>query len=104
MKKIVDMEEWNKFCEAKIKKAKSYASFWDGVAANMQMVKEWMDNKPDAEEKRGKWELCYEDWRKQIDGDKCSACGYEHYGSCISHYKYCPNCGARMNLGEEECK
>lgn len=45
---------------------------------------------------RGVWELCFEDWRKQIAGDKCSACGFEHYGSTISHYRYCPNCGARM--------
>ena len=45
---------------------------------------------------QGEWVLCYEDWRKQIDGDKCTACGFEHYGTVINHYKYCPNCGAKM--------
>lgn len=45
----------------------------------------------------GRWEQCFEDWRKQIEGDKCSACGFEHYGCGIKHYYYCPNCGARMD-------
>ena len=46
----------------------------------------------------GKWELCFEDWRKEIEGDKCSICGFEHYGTCIRSYNYCPNCGAKMDL------
>ena len=49
--------------------------------------------------KHGKWKLCYEDWRRQIAGDECSACGFQHYGTCISHYHYCPNCGAKMDGG-----
>ena len=48
------------------------------------------------EMKHGEWKLCYEDWRMQIAGDECSACGFQHYGTCISHYHYCPNCGAKM--------
>lgn len=53
------------------------------------------------EVKHGKWKLRYEDWRKQIPGDECSACGFQHYGACISHYHYCPNCGAKMDGGKE---
>lgn len=49
--------------------------------------------------KHGEWKLCYEDWRRQIAGDECSACGFQHYGTCISHYHYCPNCGAKMDGG-----
>lgn len=49
-----------------------------------------------------RWELCYEDYRQQIAGDKCSACGFEHYGYGISHYHYCPNCGAIMDESEDE--
>ena len=52
--------------------------------------------------KHGKWKLCYEDWRMQIAGDECSACGFQHYGTCISHYHYCPNCGAKMDGKEVE--
>ncbi len=29
--------------------------------------------------KHGRWEQCFEDWRMQIEGDKCSVCGFEHY-------------------------
>ena len=50
--------------------------------------------------KHGKWKLCYEDWRMQIAGDECSSCGFQHYGTCISHYHYCPNCGAKMDGGD----
>ena len=45
----------------------------------------------------GLWEQCFEDWRKQVVGDKCSACGFEHYGTSIGYYHYCPNCGAKMD-------
>lgn len=50
--------------------------------------------------RHGRWEQCFEDWRKQIEGDKCSLCGFEHYGTSINHYLYCPNCGAKMDLEE----
>lgn len=49
----------------------------------------------------GRWEQCFEDWRKQIEGDKCSMCGFGHYGASIAHYHFCPNCGAKMDGGME---
>ena len=45
---------------------------------------------------RGEWQVCFEDWRKQIAGDQCSKCGFQHYGTSINLYKFCPNCGAPM--------
>ena len=48
--------------------------------------------------RHGRWEQCFEDWRQQIEGDKCSVCGFEHYGTSIRNYNYCPNCGAKMDL------
>lgn len=45
----------------------------------------------------GRWEQCFEDWRKEIAGDKCSACGFEHYGTSIGYYNYCPNCGGEKS-------
>jgi rubrerythrin len=50
------------------------------------------------EVKRGKWKECFEDWRKQISGDECSVCGFQHYGVSMTIYNYCPNCGARMDV------
>ena len=49
------------------------------------------------EVRHGKWQPCFEDWRKQIEGDECSVCGFQHYGTNIRNYLYCPNCGARMD-------
>ncbi len=49
------------------------------------------------EVKHGEWQECFEDWRKQIVGDECSICNFRHYGTSISHYHYCPNCGAKMD-------
>lgn len=50
----------------------------------------------------GNWVSCFEDWRKQIEGDKCSSCGFEHYGTNIRSYNFCPNCGAKMDLEDEK--
>lgn len=50
----------------------------------------------------GQWEQCFEDWRQQIEGDKCSACGFEHYGTGSSRFRYCPNCGAKMDADTYE--
>lgn len=63
-------------------------------------IMQWADLLSNGEFKKvshGRWEECYEDWRKQIAGDKCSLCGFEHYGTSIKHYRYCPNCGAKMD-------
>ena len=46
-----------------------------------------------------RWKRRFEDWRQQIEGDECSACGFKHYGSSIDQYHYCPNCGAKMDGG-----
>ena len=48
------------------------------------------------ERMRGEWRECFEDWREQIAGDQCSKCGFQHYGTSINHYKFCPACGAPM--------
>ena len=45
---------------------------------------------------KGEWQVCFEDWRKQMAGDQCSKCGFQHYGTSINHYKFCPACGAPM--------
>lgn len=48
------------------------------------------------EKLRGEWQVCFEDWRKQMAGDQCSKCGFQHYGTSINHYKFCPACDAPM--------
>ena len=79
-----------------------YDKDWYVSQYNADWISSWLDSQPVIEAepvKHGRWERCFEDWRQQIEGDKCSACGFEHYGCCIKHYHYCPNCGAKMDLG-----
>lgn len=48
--------------------------------------------------KRGKW--IYPNVPAQyVDGQECSECGYSVYG--VVDYKYCPNCGAKMEVDVE---
>lgn len=49
--------------------------------------------------RHGRWLQCFEDWRQQIEGSKCSVCGFEYYGTGISRFHYCPNCGVKMDGG-----
>lgn len=48
--------------------------------------------------RHGAWYPCFEDWRQQQEGNKCSVCGFEYYGTGIHSFHYCPNCGAKMDL------
>lgn len=82
-----------------IKHIKDLPTWWGDDSVGCAFI----ENAPVAdvqEIKHGEWKLCYEDWRMQIAGDECSACGFQHYGTCISHYHYCPNCGAKMDGGK----
>lgn len=53
-----------------------------------------IDDEPtiDAEPvKRGRWEV----------GGVCSECGFMHDDFAVKWFSYCPNCGARMDGGDE---
>lgn len=48
----------------------------------------------------GRWEPCFDENCKCRWGfGKCSNCGQEYYAHAINYYKYCPNCGAKMDGG-----
>lgn len=51
--------------------------------------------------RHGAWHQCFEDWRQQQEGNKCSVCGFEYYGTGIRAFHYCPNCCAKMILEDE---
>ena len=44
------------------------------------------------EQKKGNWIVKEEDWRKQLEWDECSECGF----TTTKQYNFCPNCGADM--------
>lgn len=52
--------------------------------------------------RHGAWYPRFEDWRQQQEGNKCSVCGFEYYGTGIRSFHYCPNCGAKMQGAENE--
>lgn len=82
-------------------------SFPDGYCDwgfGMKNIQEVIDGIPAADVepvRHGRWERCFEDWRQQIEGDKCSVCGFEYYGTGIRRFHYCPNCGAKMEGGAD---
>ena len=49
----------------------------------------------------GRWQRLIVDRRHQIEGDECSACGFVYGGLGIAYFRYCPNCGAKMDGGSE---
>lgn len=50
----------------------------------------------------GRWEPCFDENCKCRWGfGKCSNCGQEYYAHAINYYKYCPNCGAKMDGGAD---
>lgn len=69
---------------------------YDGIKGDVESIVSKIPSSDVAPVVHGKWVSCFEDWRKQIEGDKCSECGFEHYGTNIRDYNYCPNCGADM--------
>lgn len=50
----------------------------------------------------GRWEPCFDEngcWRQGFA--KCSNCGKEYYAQTINHFRYCSNCGAKMDGGSD---
>ena len=64
----------------------------------IQTVKDIIKESPSAEteRKKGNWIVKEEDWRKQLEWDECSECGF----ATTKQYNFCPNCGADMSEGE----
>ena len=79
-----------------------------GTDSNKKRLDEWINNLPSAqpERKKGHWveigDEPYDEW-------ECDVCGFVIDGSgCIDPeeyrdvYKFCPNCGAYMEGGQNE--
>jgi len=96
MKKIVDMDKWDKFYWERMNDLDSDDSWENGQKVSIAIVDEWLDAQPDAEEKRGKWEL-----GKSGCIYFCGNCRYLAFPRETREWRCCPNCGAKMDLGEE---
>lgn len=70
---------------------------WEGVLLAFAEAKLTLDKQPTinaAPVKHGRWELVDEAEPRRYGCSKCSCLSW--YGT----YKYCPNCGAKMDLEE----
>ena len=72
----------------------SYQSIEDAIRAALYQLTQMPTLTLDDPRPQGRWEVLPEDWREQMVGDKCSLCGFEHFGSW---FNFCPNCGAKMD-------
>lgn len=57
-----------------------------------QYLREDFISPAEPERKKGYWIVKEEDWRKQLELDECSECGF----ATTKQYNFCPNCGADM--------
>lgn len=65
----------------------------EGKTVMAQAVAVLKDLQPvEPERKKGNWIVKEEDWRKQLEWDECSECGFV----TAKQYNFCPNCGADM--------
>ena len=79
------------------------------VHAETQDMEEYSDKlwklayergKREAEPRTGHWIFCKGDGRACVDGHICSVCktSYHTQVPYFAEYKYCPNCGAKMEV------
>lgn len=101
MKKIIDIDEWNEFVSKSLEYPTNLEGFYKIGLENMaNFATKWLELQPDAEEKHGKWKRVYNRPKSIIF--RCSLCGKESYKYIQEYsYPYCPNCGAKMDLGGE---
>ena len=98
---MIDVTKWGEFYNEMTDGLKPYDNYDDGYRDAMDNVDDWMEgNQVEAEPVRHGY-LENANGRPKTYIRKCSVCGKESYfcGKGCS-YKYCPNCGAKMD-GEE---
>ena len=96
MKKIVDMDEFGGLFDKLTKTSNGTEDFYGGMGWAAVIIKQWLYSQPDAEEKRGRWKFAIGyDINKKVQCQNCLKMAYEPTS-------YCPNCGAKIYLGETQ--
>lgn len=77
----------------------------NGITEDFEICLRALKNQPAAdvaEVKHGKWEVVFDGNAKLYENMfECSVCKTTHVGH-PSVGRYCPNCGAKMDLGDDE--
>jgi hypothetical protein len=104
MKKIVDIEKWNEFT-SRLLDDLNMGAYSTGAKHMAYDATKWLEAQPDAEEKHGKWvrkDDIISTYAKCTNCNNGFVCEGEWGFVFWSEYMhYCPNCGAKMDLGEE---
>ena len=107
MPRYVDMSGWDSFMNDMLDSRNMYDQYDNGYTDAMDRVDDWLDEQPtiDPESLRphGRWEKS-EDGYCGLALLECSLCR----GECFDidediellNYRYCPNCGAKMDAEE----
>ena len=86
------------FMQCYAEKEKELTPFWIKVATQaLDMVRQFIKEMPAVEVVHGRW---IETEYKSDIYCKCSVCGRRTY--VYDDYNYCPNCGAKMDGGNED--
>lgn len=67
------------------------------MAHEINMLKEQLES---ADAVQGEWIHDGQNFKGGLDWCHCSECGYKTSTNGLSVYRYCPNCGARMEANE----
>ena len=74
-----------------------YAPEWDGYTPEQAIARiEKLEPV-----RHGWWKVFYENLQEQLSGCQCSVCGYTFLRRSSGFYNFCPNCGAKMDEGEQ---
>ena len=102
MSRLIDADALREQLVWCMEQAGRFDTYWDDVI-------ERLDSIPTADAVpvvHGRWTEQHVDYASdcaidEIQTLKCSVCGLYHttpYMYYVTHYKYCPNCGAKMDL------
>ena len=96
-----------------LKKKFSERSYWTythehGDAIPIGWIMSGIDHAPTVEPKQGKWDEIREPFGwDDILSARCSVCGESYpypeetgFNDIVEMFKYCPNCGAKMEAGD----
>ena len=74
----------------------------DGLYRGMEIAESYIKNAPTIDAV----EVVHGRWVEMLDDVLCSKCGHSWniFDNCAETFNYCPNCGAKMDGGNEDAK
>ena len=93
------MPDREKYIEILSKAAKTVKEFNEDtpIKISLECVEDILELLKEQEERKGNYVPCkVKTPTGKWNGEKCSVCGTEYIGSAPLQWKFCPDCGAKM--------